>query len=91
MFSNLKNVFRVPDLRNKILFTLFIIAVIIAGFLHVPNLKKMVAAEDLDQRGEVLDRVARRPARPLARPQGRGLRRVPARAGGGGAEDRPRP
>jgi preprotein translocase subunit SecY len=35
MFKSLSNIFRVPDLRNKILFTLFMLAVYRIGF-HIP-------------------------------------------------------
>jgi preprotein translocase subunit SecY len=35
MFKTLSNIFRVPDLRNKVLFTLFMLAVYRIGF-HIP-------------------------------------------------------
>ena len=39
MFANLKNVFKVPDLRNKILFTLAMIALYRLGVaIRVPGI-----------------------------------------------------
>ena len=39
MLSNLKNVFKVPDLRNKILFVMFIIALYRLGVaIRVPGI-----------------------------------------------------
>ena len=35
MFKSLVNIFRVPELRNKVLFTLFMLAVYRIGF-HIP-------------------------------------------------------
>src|SRR5947199_8658928 len=35
MFKTLANIFRVPELRNKVLFTLFMLAIYRIGF-HVP-------------------------------------------------------
>ena len=35
MFKTLINVFRIPELRNKVLFTLFMLAIYRIGF-HVP-------------------------------------------------------
>ena len=57
MLSSLKNVFRVPDLRNKILFTLFIIALYRFGS-HVPtpgvDFDAIQQLEDQSREGGVL-------------------------------------
>src|SRR3954468_2717908 len=57
MLSSLKNMFKVPDLRNKILFTLFIIAIYRLGSnIPVPGIdfNAVHQLESASQRGGVL-------------------------------------
>src|SRR3954468_1841481 len=49
MFKTLANIFRVPELRNKVLFTLFLLAIYRIGF-HIP-----IPGVDQDQFAEMAD------------------------------------
>ena len=52
MFSNLKNIFKIPDLRNKVLFTLLMIALYRLGSnITVPGID-IAAVQDLQRQAE---------------------------------------
>ena len=78
MLSSLKNMFKVPDLRNKILFTLLIIALYRLGaHIPVPGIDVDVAADARSSQAETRRR-ARLPAPVLGR-RAHPVRRVRAR------------
>jgi preprotein translocase subunit SecY len=61
MFKTLINIFRVPELRNKVLFTLFLLIIYRIGY-HVPipglNQDAMVSATSGGEEGSPFDRLA---------------------------------
>ena len=72
--SRLRNMFRVPDLRNKIFFTIFIIFIFRLGsYIPVPyvdfnailDLKKQATATRRASGSSTCSRAARSPARPV--------------------------
>jgi preprotein translocase subunit SecY len=61
MFKTLINIFKVPELRNKVLFTLFLLVIYRIGY-HVPlpglNQAAMVSAQTSGDEGSPFDRLA---------------------------------
>ena len=59
MLKTLVNIFRVPELRNKVLFTLAMLAIYRVGFhIPLPGVNQESFAEAVEQQGDAAERIA---------------------------------